>query len=229
MPILADLLARVAFLAAVPAVVGVFFTATLLVVSGDWRLNVLALALQYFFVTLLMTQVIRVEMAAVKGLIGWVICLVYYLTEQQTQSLTQSTAQQENLAWRNWFAARLQAWRHKGVSAQAGFRFMATVMVGSMTYAASIALPLPQVSRGLTSVCYLLAGLGILLLGLSWDPLRVGLGLLMFLSGFDLFYVALEPSLVVTGFLGSVSFAIALGTAYLKASQVAAETEEAVP
>ena len=31
--------------------------------SRDWRLNVLALAIQYFFVVLLLTRVIRVEPA----------------------------------------------------------------------------------------------------------------------------------------------------------------------
>jgi hypothetical protein len=50
--------------------------------------------------------------------------------------------------------------------------------------------------------------------------------MLMFLSGFDLFYVALEPSLVVTGLLGSISFVIALGMAYLKTIQAATGDEE---
>jgi hypothetical protein len=213
-------------LAAMPAVIGVFVTATLLVVSQDWRLNVFALATQYVFVALLMTQVIRVEMAAVKGLIGWVICLVFYLTEQQARSSAQPAGVQESLSLRSWVSARLEGWRHEGISARAGFSFMAVVIVGVTVYVFSSTMPLPQVSRSLTLTCYLLAGLGILLLGMSQDPLRVGVGLLIFLSGFDLFYVALEPSLVVTGFLGSISFVIALGTAYLKAAQAAASDEE---
>jgi hypothetical protein len=227
--VLNDLLARAVMLAATPAVVGVFVTSTLLVVSQDWRLNVIALAAQYAFVTLLMTQVIRVEMAAVKGLIGGVICLVFYLTEQQAQSLVRSGDPQEALSLRDWFAARLRGWRHEGISARAAFSFMATVVVGMTVYSASSAIPLPQVSASVTLACYLLGGVGILLLGLSADPLRVGVGLLMVLSGFDLFYVALEPSLLVTGFLGSINFVIALGSAYLRAAQAAASSEEAAP
>jgi len=226
LPILSDLLSRVLFLAALPSVIGVSVTATLLVVSRDWRLNVFALAVQYFFVTLLMTQIIRVEMAAVKGLIGWVICLVFYLTEQQARSFQRVTDSQPKVSVQNWFAARLEGWRHQGISTRAAFSFMAVVLVGVAVLASSLAMPLPQMSRGLTLVCYLLAALGILLLGLSQDPLRVGVGLLMFLSGFDIFYVALEPSLVVTGLLGSISFVIALGVAYLKAAQTAAGGEE---
>ena len=228
MSILSDLLARVAFLAAMPAIVGVFVTAMLLVVSRDWRLNVIALAAQYFFVALLMTQVIRVEMAAVKGLIGWVICLVFYLTEQQTQSLARSPGSQEPLSLQSWFAARMEGWRREGISAWAGFSFMAAILVDATAYATSSAMPLPQISQGLTLACYLLAGKGILLVGLSQDPLRVGIGLLMFLLGFDLFYVALEPSLLVTGFLGAISFVIALGAAYLKAAQATATGEERI-
>ena len=67
MPTLVDLLARVSFLAAMPAVAGVFVTAMLLVVSRDWRLNVMAFTVQYFFVVLLLTRLIHLEVAAVAG------------------------------------------------------------------------------------------------------------------------------------------------------------------
>lgn len=228
MPILSDLLARLLFLASLPSVIGIFITATLLVVSRDWRLNVFALAVQYLFVALLMTRIIRVEMAAVKALIGWVVCLVFYLTEQQSQSLVRSTDSEGPLSVRNWFTARLEGWRHEGISARAAFSFMASVVVGVGVYGLSSTMPLPQMSQDLTFICYWLGGLGILLLGLSQDSLRIGVGLLMFLSGFDLFYVALEPSLVVTGFLGSISFLIALGAAYLKAAEAAVDAPEEI-
>jgi hypothetical protein len=189
-------------------------------------LNLIALAVQYFFVALLMTQVIRLEMAAVKALIGWLICLAFYLTEQQAKSLTRASGERSDLSLQGWFEARLDGWRRQGISVRAGFGFMAAVVVSVGAYAARSALPLPQVPEGFVLACYLLGGLGILLLGLSQDPLRVGVGMLMFLSGFDLFYVVLEPSLVVTGLLGSISFVIALGMAYLKTIQAATSDEE---
>ncbi|MGD2105627.1 MAG: hypothetical protein PVJ55_11005 [Anaerolineae bacterium] len=220
MPVLGDLLEQAVFLTAIPAVVGVLVTSALLVISGDWRLNLLALAAQYLFVALLMTQIIRIEMAAVKALIGWVICSVFYLTEQQTRASERSAESEEGLSLQAWFSARVEGWRHEGISAKAAFNLVATMVVGVAVYASSSALGLPQLSSGLTLACYWLAGLGILLVGLNLDPLRVGIGLLTFLSGFDLFYVALEPSLVVAGLFGSISFAIALGTAFLRATQV---------
>jgi len=225
-PLLNDLLAQVVSFAAMPAVVGVFVTAGLLVVSRDWRLNLIALAVQYFFVALLMTRVIRLEMAAVKALIGWLICLTFYLTEQQAKSLTRASGEESDLSFQSWFEARLAGWRRQGISVRAGFGFMAAVVVSVAAYAAQSALSIPQVPGEFVLACYLLGGLGILLLGLSQDPLRVGVGMLMFLSGFDLFYVALEPSLVVTGLMGSISFVIALGMAYLKTIQAATSEEE---
>ncbi len=226
MPLLTDLLARAAAFAALPAVVGALITAVLLVVSQDWRLNLLALAAQYFFIALLMTQVVRLEMAAVKALIGWLICLTFYLTEQQAKSLTRTAGERPGSSLQDWFSGRLEGWRQQGISAHSAFAFIATVVVGVTAYAAASAFPLPQLPGELPLVCYSLSGLGILLLGLSYDPLRVGVGLLMFLSGFDLFYVGLEPSLVVTGLLGAISFVMALGMAYLKTVHAASRAEE---
>jgi hypothetical protein len=215
MPTLVDLLTRVSFLAAAPAVVGVFVTAGLLVVVREWRVNVLALTAQYFFVVLLLTQVIRLEVAAVKGLIGWMICMVFYLTERRASALRQpSTAQDAPVSqrWRGWL-----------MSAQAPFRLLAGLSIAVAAYTASLRIPLPEVPNdNITLACYVLAGFGLLLVGVGESPMQVGLGLLTFLSGFDLFYVALEPSLAVAGLLGAVSFLIALATAYLRAAQITA-------
>jgi len=229
MALLVEFLARVAFLAATPAVIGVVVAASLLVVSQDWRLNVIALAAQYFFVALLMTQVIRLEMAAVKALIGWLVCAVVYLTEQQAQLLGRDSGSEPVVSAGSWFKGRVEGWRSHGVSARAAFSLLAVILVALSAYAVADVIPLPQLSGGLTRVCYVLMGLGVLLLGLSQDPVRVGVGMLTFLSGFDLFYVGLEPSLVVTGLLGSINFVIALGVAYLKTAVVANGKEEATP
>ena len=216
MPTLVDLLTRVSFLAAAPAVVGIFVTAGLLVVVREWRVNVLALTAQYFFVVLLLTQVIRLEVAAVKGLIGWLICMVFYLTERRASKLQQTDTSAETspaVRWRWWV-----------MSARASFSLLAVVLIAVAAYTAALRLPLPEsmISKDITLACYLLAGLGLLQIGLNEMPMQVGFGLLTFLSGFDLLYVALEPSLAVAGLLGVVSFLIALAAAYLRTAQATA-------
>lgn len=214
MPTLVDLLARVSFLAAMPATAGIFVTAGFLVVSRDWRLNVTALAVQYFFIVLLLTRLIRPEVAAVKGLTGWMICMVFYLTERRASVLEQTEpAESARPSWRRW--------RRWIMSARASFCLLAGLLVSVAAYTAALRIPLPEVPTDITLACYLLGGLGLLLIGLSEGPMQVGLGLLTFLSGFDLFYVALEPSLAVAGLLGAVSFLVALATAYLRVAQIA--------
>jgi len=152
--------------------------------------------------------------AAVKGLTGWMICMVFYLTERRASVLEQSSNAKEKTSARRWI-----------LSARASFCLLAGILVSVAAYTAALRIPLPEVPTDITLACYLLAGLGMLLLGLSESPIQVGLGLLTFLSGFDLFYVALEPSLAVAGLLGAVSFLIALATAYLRAAQIAAVSE----
>ncbi len=217
MPTLVDILARVSFLAAMPAVIGVMVTAGLLVVSRDWRVNVLALAAQYFFVVLLLTRQIRLEVAAVKGLIGWMICTVFYLTERQASTFEQSAVVEDESP------AQRRRWI---MSTRAASCLLAAMLIAVVAYTAALRFPLPELPSDITLACYLLAGLGLLLVGLSDAPLQVGLGLLTFLSGFDLFYVALEPSLAVAGLLGAVSFIIALAMAYLRIAQLAAGSDE---
>ena len=214
MPTLVDLLSRVSFLAAMPAVAGILITAGLLVVSRDWHINVMALTIQYFFVVLLLTRLIQMEVAAVKGLIGWMICMVFYLTERRVSVLEQA-AEAEGRAE----ARRRRRWV---MSAQASFCLLAGILLAVAAYTAALRFPLPEVPSDVSLACYLLAGFGLLLIGLNETPMQVGIGLLTFLSGFDLFYVALEPSLAVAGLLGMASFLIALATAYLRVSQVTA-------
>jgi hypothetical protein len=100
---------------------------------------------------------------------------------------------------------------------------LTAMLIVIVAYTAALRFPLPEIPSDITLACYLLAGLGLLLIGLSDAPLQVGLGLLTFLSGFDLFYVALEPSLAVAGLLGAVSFIIALAMAYLRIAQLTAD------
>ena len=165
-----------------------------------------------------MTRVIRLEIAAVKGLIGWMICMVFYMTERRASELERSKTDTDAKA-----SKRLYRWM---MSARASFYLLAALLVSVAAYTAALHIPLPEVPPDITLACYQMAGMGLLLVGLSEAPMQAGFGLLVFLSGFDLFYVALEPSLAVAGLLGAVSFLIALSTAYLRAVQIVAGEED---
>jgi len=57
--------------------------------------------------------------------------------------------------------------------------------------------------------------LGLLHLGLTSSALRVTLGLLTVLAGFEILYAAVETSVLVAGLLAAVSLGLALAGAYL--------------
>jgi hypothetical protein len=58
-------------------------------------------------------------------------------------------------------------------------------------------------------------GLGLLQIGITEEPLRVGAGLLTLLSGFEIAYSSIEPSLAVVALLAAVHLGIALVVSYL--------------
>jgi hypothetical protein len=84
-----------------------------------------------------------------------------------------------------------------------------------IAYAGSLRFPLPQVPFFVGLACYLLAVVGLFLSGMAEEPLPVGLGLLVFLNGFDLFFGALEPSILVAGLLGTIQLLVTLAVSYL--------------
>jgi len=56
---------------------------------------------------------------------------------------------------------------------------------------------------------------GLLMLGIFHEPFRIILGLLLFLSGFEIIYGSVEKSLLINGLLAAVMLFIALVGAYL--------------
>jgi hypothetical protein len=123
--------------------------------------------------------------------------------------------------------ARLTALWKAQFSADFPFRVVAVAM--AIVTAASLAgqpnVFLPGLSPVLKMAGYLLCGLGLFSLGLSEEPMRAGLSLLTLLSGFELLYVVVEPSLAIVALLAGVDFAVALAVSYLALVPVAARQE----
>lgn len=62
-----------------------------------------------------------------------------------------------------------------------------------------------------------LFGVGLVQLGMTTGAIRVAIGLVTFLSGFEVIYAALESSVLLAGLLAVINLAIALMGAYLSA------------
>jgi len=207
-------------------------TASLIVVIRDWRFSLAALLGQYVLVGLLLTRLIQPEVALTKVLIGALVCVVLYLTArpvgvsgdgvlsprrpEPVEGSKEGPILEQEAAENG--RSPLRAIRGGASLAGFSFRLLAALFVGLAVYSLSKYYSLPKVPSDIGFACYWLASLGLLVLMLTEEPLKAGMGLLTVITGFELFYAALEHSLSVAGFLGIANFLIALAIAYLTPS-----------
>ena len=203
MPTLSEVIARLSFLTASPAVAGLVVTASLIIVVRDWRVSLAALLAQYLLVGFLLTRLITPETATVKTLVGALICPILYLTARRIR----------------WGRQRSKPTGWEVFPVSLPFRLLAVVLTGLVASSLLNRCPLPEVPRDIGFACYWLALIGLLAMILTAEPLKSGLGLLTFMAGFELFYAALESSLSVVGFLGIVNLFMALAIAYLASAR----------
>lgn len=185
------------------ALVGVMVTAALLVMLNDWRSLLTGLAIQYLLAAVLAGQVITGPLAAVRLLTGWLAVSILALT-----------------AWRLRLpAGAAGVWRPAQLVFPTGFlfRLLATLAVASvaLTLGGRLEFLLPGLDPAVNTAVITLAGLGLLNLGLTEEPVNAGCGLLTALTGFELAYAAIEPSLAVAALLAAVHFSIAMAVSYL--------------
>jgi hypothetical protein len=188
-----------------PIVILAFLTASILLISWDWRISIFILALQYVAVVFLVSSSWPIETAAVKLVAGWMACAVMVL------------------ALRNLHSNRING----GVKpiSEIVFRLILAVMAGlfAFTGGARLVLWLPEISVEQAYGSMILIALGLLHLGLTNHPFRVVLGLLTVLSGFEIFYAALESSILIAGLLALVTLGLAIICAYLLTAQTLEE------
>jgi hypothetical protein len=208
-PTLPEVIARLSFLTASPAVAGLVVTASLIIVVRDWRVSLAALLAQYLLVGFLLTRLITPEMATVKTLVGALIGPILYLTARRVRWGRQRSKDEASTLPTGWevFPVGLP------------FRLLAVVLTGLVASSLLNRYPLPEVPRDIGFACYWLALIGLLAMILTAEPLKAGLGLLTFMVGFELFYAALESGLGVVGFLGIVDLLMALAIAYLASAR----------
>ena len=107
--------------------------------------------------------------------------------------------------------------RPAGVPSGMLFRLVAVLLVGlaSVALARSVMGSGQAVAPGVPDGAGLLIGLGLLQVGLSEEPLRVGAGLMAMIGGFEIGYTTVETAIVLHGLIIGVPVLIALVVAYL--------------
>ncbi len=190
-----------------PAVALVTITSLVLLISRDWRESLVALAIQYLGVFVLVAISWSLEMAAAKVVAGWMAGAVLGVAAINAPGSWQEEASL-------WPSGRL-------------FRLLAAGLVGLTVYSLA-----PRASSWMAGLMLegiwgglILIGMGLLLLGLTAQPLRVAIGLLTVVSGFEILYAAEETSILVGGLLAGVTLGIALAGAYMLSAPTMEEIE----
>lgn len=179
------------------AVILVGLTSTFILIGKDWRYCIIALALQYVGVFALVDASWPVEMAVAKMVAGWMSGAILAIAMASTSAELRES--------------------DKSVKFGLVFRVLAAIIVALAI--SSLVLHsetwLSMIKTTILWGSFILIGFGILQLSLASHPLRVIIGLLTALSGFEIIYAAIETSTLVTGLLAGVNLGLALVGAYL--------------
>lgn len=172
-------------------------TALFLLVNWNWRAGIVALALQFLGVFWLTAAVWPLGLAVVKLVAGWMAGAILGASQPGEEALEEGS----------------------GRSVGGRFRLAAALLVILLIFSilanaqAWLPVPEPVLLGGM-----LLISLGLLQLGMTVRPLRITLGLLTVLSGFELLYAALETSVLLAGLLAVINLGLALVGAYVLAA-----------
>ncbi len=175
-------------------------TGLILLISRDWRVSLSALGAQYVGVFLLVSLVWPIEFAVIKLVSGWISAAVLGMG-----LVDLSKAWVDELG--RWMSGTL--FRVFIAGFVAFLAFVLTPTVSQWVLRASDA----QIFGALV-----LVGLGVFHLGLTVQPIRIVIGLLTLLSGFEIIYATMETSLLVNGLLAVVTMGLALTGSYLNAA-----------
>ena len=218
-PTIFDWLERLEGLRGYPAAYAVLVTAVLVIIIWDWRLALAALAAQYFFAGLLFVDLLDPRLAVVKLLAGWFACLILYVTARQVnwggRPQDVSANELSNVAPEKTFQVG-----PLHIPASLPLRLLLVLvmlwLITSLFQRPDFALPAIADNLSYLSLAILsLVVLGLLGLALTSEPLKAGMGVFMFMTGFELFYSALDQSATMLIILAAVNLVLALVVAYL--------------
>lgn len=176
---------------AVISVIMLLAASLLILITYNWRICVLSLAVQYLAAFWLINLDYPLAMAAVKLVVGWMVCAMLGATPVE---LKQPDGQ---------LPGRL-------------FRLLASAMVWILVFSIAPSV-LQWVPTGMVILWggLVLIGMGLLQIGMTTFAPRIVVGLLTILSGFEILYSALESSVLVVGLLAIVNLGMALAGSYL--------------
>ncbi len=232
MPTLPELIAQLQLIAQESVVLGLFVTGSIILISRDWRTLIMTLLVQYILVGLIMSRLVRPDIATLKVMIGAFICPILFLSARQVSiraSFITPLAEGNEGWWRAFSLRSLlkgRDLRQQPPATAFFFRVVVAALTIMVALTLSNSLTLPGLSPTITTAVYWLVLVGLVTLTLTEEPIRIGHGLFTIFIGFDLYYTTLERSLLMIGLWGTVNLLLALVIGYLTIIRRAAPEEE---
>lgn len=176
-----------------------------ILLARDWRWLIIFLSAQYVGVFILTLQHWPLGMATVKVMAGWMGAAILGMThtnmdeEEISDSLPQGRS----------------------------FRLVAAGVVGLIAVSGAARVDAMMADAGLAVAAggLLLIAMGALHLGVTDQPMRVTVGLMTVLAGFEVLYSAVETSVLVAALLAVINLGLTLAGSYLMIASNAREAE----
>jgi len=179
----------------IPAFILIVITAMVILIFRDWRINAIALAVQYLAAFLLITLSWPIGMAVVKLIVGWMATAAISITLLRQNPPEDSSESVSSLLFRG----------------LAGLLVILTIFILAPTLRETL---FPNLETVILQGGLMLIGMALMQLGTNSDPLMTIFSLLSLLSGFEVIHAGLETSTLLTGLLAIVNLGLALVGVY---------------
>jgi len=224
-----DFLSALSDLPSTTILTALVMAASLLVIVEDWRVLNLLLGIEYLLIgaLLIVAQIdgFPVVLAIVKSLVGVMIVPALYISARRARWGKRASDADEDVETparplRHSPLRGSQGWlRAPGLALHTIVAVLGAAVALSLALRSPVQFITPQsAARDLTIAVFVLFAQGTLNVALSENPLKVGLGLLTVIAGFELLYTPVEPTLLIVALLGVVNLLIALAFSYLIAA-----------
>lgn len=177
-----------------------------ILLARNWRWLIIFLSAQYIAVFILTLQHWPLGMATVKVIAGWMGAAILGMTRSNLDDDEETS----------------------GVLPQGRFfRVIAAGVVGliAATGAPRVDPMMADTGIAVSAGSLIMIGMGLLHLGVTDQPMRVTIGLMTVLAGFETLYAAVENSVLVAALLAVINLGLALVGAYLMTASSAVEEE----
>ncbi|MBK9926556.1 MAG: hypothetical protein IPP66_14875 [Anaerolineales bacterium] len=185
----------------------IVITSAGLLLARDWRWLIILLSVQYVGMFILVLQHWPLGMATVKIIAGWMSAAILGMTRS---NLDEDAVEKYSVLPQGRF-----------------FRLVAAAVVGliAATVAPRVDAMMADAGVAVAAGSLLLIGMGLLHLGVTDQILRVTIGLMTVLAGFEVIYAAVESSVLVAALLAIINLGLALVGSYLMIASNANELE----